>query len=121
MRQDAKALLERLGQQKFRYQEFPDRFPDMELWPLFEALLKDPRVIGEEGSRVDAREAAYDQSRGGASEPVHGMTPEGLLDRLYAQYQPAAADAQAPKTESPADSDVQVDVSAFLATLQGGR
>lgn len=46
MRQDARTLLERLNRQDFRYREFPDQFTDMELWPLFEALLTDDRVVG---------------------------------------------------------------------------
>lgn len=45
MRADAKVLLERLGRSDFRYREFVDRFADLESWPIFEALLKDPRII----------------------------------------------------------------------------
>jgi len=46
MRADAANLLNRLGQTKFKYQEFSDSFADMELWPLFEALIRDPRIAG---------------------------------------------------------------------------
>jgi hypothetical protein len=48
MRADAKVLLERLGKSDFRYREFVDRFADLESWPIFEALLKDPRIMPQE-------------------------------------------------------------------------
>ncbi|NKJ42886.1 hypothetical protein [Novosphingobium sp. SG720] len=56
MRADAKVLLERLGKSDFRYREFVDRFADLESWPIFEALLKDPRIMPQE--EVSAIEAA---------------------------------------------------------------
>lgn len=46
MRADAKNLLDRLGKSDFPYREFTDRFSDLELWPIFEALLKDQRLFG---------------------------------------------------------------------------
>lgn len=48
MRADARSLLDRLGRSDFAYKEFADRFSDLELWPLFETLLKDPRVFQQE-------------------------------------------------------------------------
>lgn len=48
MRADAKVLLERLGKSDFRYREFVDRFADLESWPIFEALLKDPRIMPQD-------------------------------------------------------------------------
>ena len=48
MRADARVLLERLGKSDFRYREFVDRFADLESWPIFEALLKDPRIMPQE-------------------------------------------------------------------------
>lgn len=48
MRADARSLLDRLGRSDFAYKEFADRFSDLELWPLFEALLKDPRLFQQE-------------------------------------------------------------------------
>jgi hypothetical protein len=56
MRADAKVLLERLGKSDFRYREFVDRFADLESWPIFEALLKDPRIMPQE--ELPAMEAA---------------------------------------------------------------
>lgn len=44
MRIDARNLLDRLGRNDFAYREFEDRFSDLELWPILEALLRDPRL-----------------------------------------------------------------------------
>lgn len=44
MRIDARNLLDRLGRNEFAYKEFEDRFSDLELWPILEALLRDPRL-----------------------------------------------------------------------------
>lgn len=62
MRQDARSLLERLSRRDFRYQEFEDAYADIELWPLFEALLSDERVVGRRaalrGAEVEVRSRA---------------------------------------------------------------
>ncbi len=44
MRIDARNLLDRLGKNDFAYKEFEDRFTELELWPILEALLRDPRL-----------------------------------------------------------------------------
>ena len=44
MRVAAKNLLDRLGKADFAYKEFEDRFTELELWPILEALLRDPRL-----------------------------------------------------------------------------
>lgn len=46
MRRDVTALLEKLGRRDFRYEAFSDPISDLEPWPLFTALLEDPRVVG---------------------------------------------------------------------------
>ncbi|KQN36937.1 hypothetical protein ASG37_04515 [Sphingomonas sp. Leaf407] len=46
MRRDVTALLEKLGRRDFRYEAFADPISDLEPWPLFAALLEDPRVVG---------------------------------------------------------------------------
>ena len=57
MRADAKVLLERLGRSDFRYREFVDRFAELESWPIFEALLKDPRIMPQsEAAAIEAAE-----------------------------------------------------------------
>ena len=45
MRKDVANLLAKLGKRDFQYQEFADRFSDVELWPLFETLINDPRIL----------------------------------------------------------------------------
>lgn len=45
MRTDVKTLLSRLGRSQFRYREFADRFSELETWPVFEAVIRDPRVF----------------------------------------------------------------------------
>lgn len=45
MRTDVKTLLSRLGRNQFRYKEFADRFSELETWPVFEAVIRDPRVF----------------------------------------------------------------------------
>ncbi len=89
MRQDARSLLERLNRQDFRYREFPDQFVDMELWPLFQALLTDERVIG-----------GYDMELRGADVEVRERRPEAKrrpADRAPTQPAPAQhGDTRAP-------------------------
>lgn len=58
MRIDVKNLLNRLGKQDFAYKEFEDRFSELELWPLLEALLRDPRM------------QAFDQAQSFVSAPL---------------------------------------------------
>jgi len=58
MRADARSLLNRLGRSDFAYKEFEDRFSDLELWPLFEALLKDPRLFVQDVAAVAEVEAS---------------------------------------------------------------
>ena len=48
MRQDTKTLLERLKRDgSFQYCDFDDASADGDVWPMFEALLADPRVVGD--------------------------------------------------------------------------
>lgn len=58
MRKDVAILLERLGKREFQYQEFADRFADVELWPLFETLIRDPRILTAEAPEAAAPAAA---------------------------------------------------------------
>jgi hypothetical protein len=81
MRSDAANLLSRLGQNNFKYKEFRDNFADMELWPLFEALIRDPRVSGEAGHTASMPHAPASEAEG--PDPVPSR-PGGLFGR-YAQ------------------------------------
>ena len=46
MRQDTKVLLGRLGQDTFQYYDFESPSAETDVWPMFEALLLDERVVG---------------------------------------------------------------------------
>jgi hypothetical protein len=82
MRADAKILLERLGRSDFRYREFVDRFADLESWPIFEALLRDGRVMPQD-------EAAM----------IEAATPGDSLRQPAPQAQPAPVFKSAPAPE----------------------
>lgn len=53
MRPDVEALLTKLGQSNFRYQNFTDVIADVDSWPLFTAVLEDERVVGGADGRED--------------------------------------------------------------------
>ena len=62
MRTDVAILLERLGKRDFHYQEFADRFADVELWPLFETLIRDPRILNAEAPEATPLAASTPQA-----------------------------------------------------------
>lgn len=78
MRIDARNLLDRLGKQDYAYKEFEDRFTELELWPILEALLRDPRL------------QAIDKAEDAAPEPVAGEPVETFaaepLSSLFSRY-----------------------------------
>ncbi len=86
MRRDVTALLEKLGRRDFRYEAFADPISDLEPWPLFAALLEDPRVVGQPqrahervtpppGAPMFARYAAPAPSAPPVDEPVAEEPP----------------------------------------------
>lgn len=89
MRHDARSLLERLGRHEFRYQEFEDPFADMELWPIFEAMLRDPDVIGEQAPVL--RNADVQIRAAKAAEPAEPAKPT-LFARYAEETVPAATE-----------------------------
>lgn len=77
MRADARSLLDRLGRSDFAYKEFADRFSDLELWPLFEALLKDPRLYQPEFAAATGLSTdAVTTPNIAAARPVEPLRPE---------------------------------------------
>lgn len=111
MRVDAKALLDRLGKNEFAYKEFADRFSELELWPLFEALLKDPRMasldddvddraemVPEPPEREDGIEFVRPKSAQATTEPAQKSESFGALFGRYENaarsVRPAAASRQ---------------------------
>lgn len=90
MRIDARNLLARLGKSDFAYKEFADRFSDLELWPLLEALLKDPRLFVQ--APLDTRAAA---ARFPHEEAGDGPTA-APLGNLFGRYESMAGRAPEP-------------------------
>jgi hypothetical protein len=91
MRADAATLLTRLGRNDFRYREFTDTFADAELWPIFEALLTDERMMGKPQSMLAAKEDGPPTAGASADartvEPL-GPDPVGSLFAGYARPEP---------------------------------
>lgn len=110
MRADAKVLLERLGRQDFAYKEFADRFADLELWPIFEALLKDQRLFTQ--SRADAQQEQPAITPAPATADLHGSAqvaapaapPQSLssmpLSALFARYEAEAGNRPTAETQN---------------------
>lgn len=84
MRADAKALLDRLGRSDFKYREFVDRFTDLESWPIFEAVLKDSRLLGSVPDDLD-NEPEDTGSHALGGELIQPAKP-ALRPDLFARY-----------------------------------
>jgi hypothetical protein len=119
MRNDAQNLLSKLGRKDFRYREFSDAFADMELWPIFEALLIDERIVGKSLSALEKREAE------GSSHSVRKHAPATrrpesphkptIFDDLFAAY------GQRPGEAGESAATSQGDLRGFLTNLSSKR
>jgi hypothetical protein len=96
MRPDAEELLARLGQSDFRYREFSDQFADMELWPIFEALLTDDRVIGKPMSRLAAHQHEHEMEQQRFSQ--RSEAPAMSFDTMFRSYE-RKRDAGTPRSD----------------------
>ena len=105
MRSDAANLLARLGRKDFRYREFTDNFADMELWPIFEALLTDDRVVGRPVSALAARsvEAVIPAATAAAAKPAPAQSDGGI----FGSYSAARRDASPPQSKNDLRSFLQ--------------
>lgn len=90
MRADARSLLDRLGRGDFAYKEFADRFSDLELWPLFEALLKDPRIFQQ-----DVAEAGAAQTPSAEPSPIPNIAAARPVERMPVAPRPVEVDSLA--------------------------
>lgn len=97
MRTDVAILLERLGKREFHYQEFADRFADVELWPLFETLIRDPRILT----------------------PTAAQTAEPAAAAPKASAAPAPSMPQAEKAPVTAVPTAPADLAALFARYGG--
>ncbi|WP_374410520.1 hypothetical protein [Novosphingobium colocasiae] len=118
MRVDAKALLDRLGKSDFTYREFADRFSELELWPLFEALLRDTRLAQlEEGAEPGHGIAASAVSgHAAASGRDTGHQPFAALFSRY-EGEGGAASARAAEPEPTPHELPPQDVRMLLRQL----
>lgn len=88
MRIDARNLLDRLGRNDFAYKEFEDRFTELELWPILEALLRDPRLQAiDQADRADIQPA---QPEPVTAQPAEVIAAEPL-SAMFSRYGRAAA------------------------------
>jgi hypothetical protein len=93
MRIDARNLLDRLGKTDFAYKEFEDRFSELELWPIYEALLRDPRMQAIDQADAAVAEAGAKAGAGAGAEPAASASVEVLagarpepLAALFSRY-----------------------------------
>lgn len=110
MRADIGNLLQRLRQRDFRYREFHDAFADMELWPIFEALLTDERVVGKPLSLLAEKEASVESGGPAASAQPSRQYDGDAGSDMFSLYE-AAPDRDA----------VRINVRAFLGGLADRR
>ncbi|GLV28129.1 hypothetical protein TomTYG75_06530 [Sphingobium sp. TomTYG75] len=94
MRSDAANLLARLGRRDFRYREFTDNFADMELWPIFEALLTDDRVVGKPVSALAARsvEDVLPTVKAAPAKPAVSQSDAGIFGGYSSSRQNTSSD-----------------------------
>ncbi|MET3473506.1 hypothetical protein ABIC78_004058 [Novosphingobium sp. 1529] len=110
MRADAKVLLDRLGKSDFRYREFVDRFADLESWPIFEALLKDPRIMPQDDASAIAATMPGDSGRLPAprAQARPEIRPEARAEARPEQAPVAAAMTPAERVAEPVAAPVAV-------------
>ncbi|MCC2976775.1 hypothetical protein LK533_08830 [Sphingomonas sp. PL-96] len=131
MRQDAKTLLDRLDRQHLDYQDFTAAAEEIELWPLFQALLRDPRIVGNReqpasaaavsaGPNILRPEAAPAHSEVTAppapqSAPQPAPPPQHPAAALFGRY--GRETAPEPASQPPREPDLR----NFLHQLGKGR
>lgn len=110
MRNDARALLEKLSRQDFRYKQFEDPYTDMELWPVFEALLKDERITGNGGNNVEATRLPEPRRAAVERRPAPSKPAGSFLGQYSAPQASAANEPGRPQGDA-------VDLRNFLGKL----
>lgn len=103
MRIDARNLLDRLGRNDFAYKEFEDRFNELELWPILEALLKDPRL--QTLDQLESGAGAATETLSVAAEAREQEAPTSL-GALFSRYERGTGEPAA-KPERRAGQDVR--------------
>jgi hypothetical protein len=121
MRQDAKTLLDRLDRRYLDYQDFTAAAEEIELWPLFQALLRDPRIIGNREQTVPVAGSPHTERKQASARGPEGETPLATVEArpaggLFGRYAREAAPAPNPP-EPPREPDLR----NFLHQLGNGR
>ena len=88
IRNDVGTLLDRLGRQDLRYREFSDPLGDMEMWPIFEALLQDRRIVGEAPTPLDQRRRSTGVQQRIKAAPAPADDTPGIEAEPAAPYAP---------------------------------
>ncbi|QDK35129.1 hypothetical protein [Sphingomonas sp. IC081] len=118
MRIDARNLLDRLGRSDFSYKEFEDRFTDLELWPILEALLRDPRLQALDQAAPQVSKSA---SRGTGEVPAPDErvpeAPKEQIQVLFSRYEHGSEPAARASAPAPRPADSSGDVRALLRRL----
>ena len=100
MRQDARALLEKLKQTEFEYREFDtDALDDAETWPLLDAVRQHPLIAKRVPNRAwPERPSTVEPIRDPAAQPGA---------RLFGRYDAVKPDAEAaPPADQPSLSSL---------------
>ncbi|WP_395397229.1 hypothetical protein WBP07_31635 [Novosphingobium sp. BL-8A] len=117
MRIDARNLLDRLGRSDFAYKEFEDRFTDLELWPIMEALLRDPRLQALDPALRQKAQAVNTPSAERSAPDPTGEPSAEPLKALFSRYEQDVSPAVEPEV-SPA-SPPSPNVRGLLRRLSG--
>jgi hypothetical protein len=98
LRNDISSLMGRLGRTDLPYREFADPLGDMEMWPIFEALLQDPRIVGRAPTLLEQRRRASLPAGRAAAAEIASADPSapaaGAPARSAQPDQTPAADPQ---------------------------
>jgi hypothetical protein len=125
MRQDAKSLLDRLNRQEFRYQDFTEAAEEIELWPLFQALLRDPRIVGVRSSAsglVEVPQAPHARMLAEAApSPANAASPQMPVARAVHDAPGTLFDRYRATGQAPAVSDREPDLRGFLSRIGEDR
>ena len=111
MRQDARALLDKLSQQDFKYKQFEDPYSDMHMWPIFEALLKDERIASPAQSAVEKRQAELAAQLRQAAE----LRQQPETDKVASFFDTYSTEKRPPRIAS--ETSDASDLRSFLAGL----
>lgn len=116
IRNDVSSLLDRIGRHDLRYREFGDPLGDMEMWPIFEALLQDRRIVGEAPNALDQRRRSQSVQQRMVAAPLRAEDPSPPLPPR--SQPPVSVTSQTPPQSASATNDAQV--RAFFGQLGAG-